>query len=136
MGRLPGFCSISTLSALCIGILGRLPSLLVDYYPFAGILRNSDKGKLILDYTAQGVLLVEADADISLADFGDLSPPIPRALEFIDNAQVSDPLTDSPLILLQVRIVVTFEFVWRKLVINELNFLYLNLCLTGNSSKM
>ena len=108
----------------------------MDYYPFAGRLRNADKGNLIVDYTAQGVLLVEAGTDISLEDFGDLSPPIPRALEFINNAQVSDPLTDSPLLLLQVRIVLVFHFVRRKLVINELTFLYLNLCLIGNSYKM
>ena len=134
--RLPGLCSISTLSALCTGFLRILLSLLVDYYPFTGILRNANKGKLIVDCTTQGVLLVEAGADISLAAFGDLSPLIPRGLEFINNAQVLDPLIGSLIFLLQVRIVVTFQFVRRKLVINELTFLYLNLCLTGNSSKM
>ena len=134
--NLPGFCSISTLNALCTGLLGRLLSLLVDYYPFVGRLRNVDKGKLIVDYTAQGVLLVEVGANISLVGFRDLSPPIPCTLEFINNAQVLDPLTDSPILLLQVRIVVKFQLFRRKMVINELNFLYLNLCLIGNSSKM
>ena len=73
---------------------------MVDYYPFTWRLRNIDKGNIIVDFTAQGVVLVEADGDISLVDFGDLSPPIPHALEFINNAQVSDPLIDSPLLLL------------------------------------
>lgn len=80
-----------------------LGKLLVDYYPFAGRLRNADdKGKLVMDCTGEGVLLVEADADISLEDLGDLSPPIPRALEFINNVPGSDTITDSPLLLFQV----------------------------------
>ena len=99
----------------------------MDYYPFARRLRNSNKGKLTVDCTAQGVLLVEVNEDISLADFGDLYLSIPHAIEFINNTQLSDPLIGSTLLLLQVRIVVTFQFVRRKLVINELTFLYLNL---------
>ena len=73
---------------------------MVDYYPFTRRLRNADKGKIIVDCIVQGVLLVEVDTDISLEEFGDLSPPIPHALEFINNAQVSDPLIDSPFLLL------------------------------------
>jgi hypothetical protein len=81
-----------------------LARILVDYYPFAGRLRKADKGKLKMDCTGEGVLLVESDADISLEDLGDLSPPIPRALDFINNAQASDPLRNSPLLLCQVGI--------------------------------
>eukprot|EP00253_Pinus_taeda_P014028 PITA_14028 len=80
-----------------------LGKLLVDYYPFAGRLINADdKGKLIMDCTGEGVLLVEAETDISLEDFGDLSPPIPRALEFISNVPGSHTITNSPLLLFQV----------------------------------
>jgi hypothetical protein len=61
------------------------------YYPFSRRLRNAyDKGKLIMD------------GDISLEDLGDLSPPIPRALDFIGNVPGSDTITDSPLLLFQV----------------------------------
>jgi hypothetical protein len=60
-----------------------LLSLLVDYYPFARRLRNADdKGKLIMD------------AYISLEELGDISPPIPRALDFIGNVPGSDTITD------------------------------------------
>jgi hypothetical protein len=55
-----------------------------------------------MDCTGEGVLLVEADADISLEDLGDLSPPVPRALQFIRNVPGSDTVTDSPLLLFQV----------------------------------
>eukprot|EP00253_Pinus_taeda_P010517 PITA_10517 len=81
-----------------------LAKILVDYYPFAGRLRNAPKGKgkLIIDCTGEGVLFVEADADVSLEDLGDLSPPIPRAFEFINNAPESYSLRNSPLLLCQV----------------------------------
>nr|AJP06254.1 CHAT4 [Pinus tabuliformis] len=79
-----------------------LAKVLVHYYPFAGRLRNADNGKLTVECTGEGVLFVEADADISLEDFGDLYPPIPRGDEFINNVPGSENITDSPLLLVQV----------------------------------
>jgi hypothetical protein len=79
-----------------------LGKLLVQYYPFAGKLRDSDKGKLVVDCVGDGVLFVEADADISLEELGDLSTPIPRGFDFIKNVPGSDSITNTPILLFQV----------------------------------
>lgn len=79
-----------------------LAKVLVHYHPFAGRLRDADNGKLTVDCTGEGILFVEADADISLEDFGDLYPPIPRGDEFIANVPGSENITDTPLFLIQV----------------------------------
>jgi len=81
-----------------------LTKILVDYYPFFGRLRNVDNDKIIMGCTGEGVVLVEAKADISLEYLGDLSSPILRALDVINNSQASNHLTDSPLLLCWVGI--------------------------------
>ncbi|CAL4916749.1 unnamed protein product [Urochloa decumbens] len=76
---------------------------LVPYYPLAGRLREHDGGKLAVDCTAEGVLFVEADADVGLEHFGDaLLPPFPCIEELIFDVPGSSAILNTPLLLFQV----------------------------------
>ncbi|KAF8687809.1 hypothetical protein HU200_042747 [Digitaria exilis] len=81
-----------------------LSKALVHYYPFAGRLREHDDGrKLTVDCTAEGVLFVEADADVPLEHFGDaLLPPFPCLEELIFDVPGSSDILNTPLLLFQV----------------------------------
>lgn len=50
-------------------IKNALENTLVFYYPFAGRVREAPGGKLLVECTDQGVLFVEADADVSYTQF-------------------------------------------------------------------
>lgn len=80
----------------------RLAKALVFYYPFAGRLRDAAEGKLVVDCTGEGVLFVEADADVTLEEFGDLQPPFPCWDDLLHDVPGSETLTNSPLLLIQV----------------------------------
>ncbi|KNA08666.1 hypothetical protein SOVF_160600 [Spinacia oleracea] len=76
---------------------------LVSYYPFAGRLREKAGRKLVVECNGEGIMFVEADADISLKDFGEaLQPPFPCLEELIYDVPGSTGVLDSPLILIQV----------------------------------
>uniref|UniRef100_A0A0E0LM07 Uncharacterized protein n=1 Tax=Oryza punctata TaxID=4537 RepID=A0A0E0LM07_ORYPU len=62
-----------------------LADALVHYYPVAGRIREVEPArKLVVDCTGDGVVFVEADADVSLSDFGDvLCPPFPCYQELL-----------------------------------------------------
>ncbi|KAL1346516.1 hypothetical protein HN51_020151 [Arachis hypogaea] len=76
---------------------------LVFYYPFAGRLREGPARKLMVDCTGEGVLFVEADADVTLAQFGDaLQPPFPCWEELLYDVPGSAQVLNTPLILIQV----------------------------------
>ncbi|PON38310.1 Transferase [Parasponia andersonii] len=76
---------------------------LVFYYPFAGRLRELAGRKLAVDCTGEGVLFVEADADVTLKDFGDaLQPPFPCLEELLFDVPGSGEVLHSPLLLIQV----------------------------------
>ncbi|CAO2148746.1 unnamed protein product [Urochloa humidicola] len=76
---------------------------LVPYYPFAGRLREHHGGKLAVDCTAEGVLFIEADADVGLEHFGDAPlPPFPCLDELIFDVPGSSAIVNAPLLLFQV----------------------------------
>ena len=81
-----------------------LAKVLVHYYAFAGRLRDAPASKLIVDCTGEGVLFVEADADVDLEQFGELRPPLPCWDELLHDDVVSQNVTNTPLILIQVRV--------------------------------
>ncbi|CAL4934240.1 unnamed protein product [Urochloa decumbens] len=76
---------------------------LVHYYPFAGRLRELEGRKLAVDCTGEGVLFIDADADVRLDHFGDaLQPPFPCLDELIFDVPGSSEILGSPLLLFQV----------------------------------
>ena len=76
---------------------------LVHYYPFAGRLREIEGRKLAVDCTGEGVLFIEADADVSLEHFGDtLQPPFPGLEELVFDVPGSSEVLGTPLLLFQV----------------------------------
>ncbi|CAK8570738.1 unnamed protein product [Lathyrus sativus] len=80
-----------------------LAETLVFYYPFAGRLREGPGRKLMVDCNEEGVLFIEADADVGLKDFGDaLQPPFPCLEELLFDVPGSSQVLNTPLMLIQV----------------------------------
>ncbi|WOG93467.1 hypothetical protein DCAR_0312751 [Daucus carota subsp. sativus] len=80
-----------------------LAKTLVFYYPFAGRLREGAGRKLAVECTGEGVLFIEADADVTLEQFGDaLYPPFPCLGELLFDVPGSSGVLDTPLLLIQV----------------------------------
>ncbi|GMH10520.1 hypothetical protein Nepgr_012361 [Nepenthes gracilis] len=76
---------------------------LVFYYPLAGRLREGPGHKLIVECTGEGVLFIEADADVTLDQFGHaLQPPFPCLEELLYDVPGSSGVLHCPLILIQV----------------------------------
>ncbi|KAK6127440.1 hypothetical protein DH2020_038829 [Rehmannia glutinosa] len=77
---------------------------LVYYYPFAGRLRESTADrKLVVECTGEGVIFIEADADVALRQFGGtLQPPFPGLEELLYDVPGSGGVVDCPLLLIQV----------------------------------
>ncbi|CAH8381442.1 unnamed protein product [Eruca vesicaria subsp. sativa] len=82
-----------------------LAETLVYYYPLAGRLKEGLNRKLAVDCTGEGVLFIEADADVTLAEFEDkdvLRPPFPCFEELLFDLEGSSEVLNAPLILIQV----------------------------------
>ncbi|KAF5783987.1 putative benzyl alcohol O-benzoyltransferase [Helianthus annuus] len=80
-----------------------LAKALVFYYPFAGRLKEGPGRKLMVDCSGQGALFIEAEADVTLKQFGvELQPPFPCREELLYDVPGSSGILDSPLLLIQV----------------------------------
>ncbi|KAJ4839756.1 hypothetical protein Tsubulata_044926, partial [Turnera subulata] len=80
-----------------------LAKTLVFYYPFAGRLREGPNRKLLVECTGEGILFIEAEAEVTLEQFGDkLQPPFPCWDELLFDVPGSSGVLDCPLLLIQV----------------------------------
>ncbi|KAL7166535.1 hypothetical protein ACSBR2_037245 [Camellia fascicularis] len=80
-----------------------LAKALVFYYPFAGRLVEGPNRKLSVDCTAEGVLFIEADANVELNWLGDtVGPGCPYLEELLYDVPGSDGIVGYPLLLIQV----------------------------------
>ncbi|KAJ4832919.1 hypothetical protein Tsubulata_007234, partial [Turnera subulata] len=80
-----------------------LAKTLVFYYPLAGRLREGPNRKLSVECTGEGVLFIEADADVTLEQFG-VAPqfPYPCIDELVFDVPGSTGIVNCPLYLVQV----------------------------------
>ncbi|KAI7744850.1 hypothetical protein M8C21_023751 [Ambrosia artemisiifolia] len=80
-----------------------LAKVLVFYYPLAGRIKEGHGKKLMVDCTGEGVLFIEAEADVTLEEFGKtLHPPFPCTEKFLCDVPGSGGIIGSPLVQIQV----------------------------------
>ncbi|KAI5061996.1 hypothetical protein GOP47_0022535 [Adiantum capillus-veneris] len=75
---------------------------LVPFYPMAGrLLMSSKDGRLYLNCNAEGVLLVEAEVDAIIEDFGDFAPTL-ALKQLVPHVTYTNDISSYPLLVLQV----------------------------------
>ncbi|XAR69225.1 methanol O-anthraniloyltransferase [Bertholletia excelsa] len=80
-----------------------LAKALVYYYPLAGRLVEGDNRKLMVECNGEGVLFLEASADVRLDQLGDtILPPCPYWEDLLYNVPGSGGIVGCPLMLVQV----------------------------------
>ncbi|KAK9271356.1 hypothetical protein L1049_026946 [Liquidambar formosana] len=80
-----------------------LAKALVFYYPFAGRVIEGPNRKLKVDCSGEGVLFIEADANVTLEQLGDtIQPPCPYLEDFLYDVPGSAGILGCPLLLIQV----------------------------------
>ncbi|KAK1411855.1 hypothetical protein QVD17_32658 [Tagetes erecta] len=80
-----------------------LAKVLVYYHPLAGRIKEGSDRKLMVDCTAEGVMFIEAEANVTLEQFGNmLCPPFPCMEELLCNVPDSGGIIGSPLVRIQV----------------------------------
>ena len=93
-----------------------LAKTLVFYYPLAGRLREGPGRKLVVECTGEGIVFIEADADVTLEQFGDaLQPPFPCWEELLFDVPGSGEVLNCPLLLIQVRIWLKTNKIFKKI---------------------
>ncbi|GAV89205.1 Transferase domain-containing protein [Cephalotus follicularis] len=80
-----------------------LARALVYYYPLAGRIREGPNEKLMVDCTDEGILFVEAEANITLEQLGDsIYQPYEYLDEFLYKVPGSEGVLNCPVLLVQV----------------------------------
>ncbi|KAE9446296.1 hypothetical protein C3L33_21806, partial [Rhododendron williamsianum] len=95
----------NSLNVVVVVVREGLAKALSFYYSFAGRLVEGPGRKLLVDCTSEGVLFVEADAEVELNRLGDaILPGSPVLEELLHGVPGSDGILGCPLLLLQVEL--------------------------------
>nr|WKA69991.1 hydroxycinnamoyl-CoA:shikimate hydroxycinnamoyl transferase [Crocosmia x crocosmiiflora] len=78
-----------------------LSRALVPFYPMAGRLARDEDGRIEIDCQGQGVLLVVAETESLVDDFGDFAPTV-EMKKLIPTVDYTDDISSYPLLVLQV----------------------------------
>ncbi|KAF3431809.1 hypothetical protein FNV43_RR26545 [Rhamnella rubrinervis] len=99
-----------------------LGKALAYYYPLAGRLKEGFNRKLMVDCNGEGVLFIEADADVTLDELGDrIRPPCRFLDEILYNVPGYDGIVGCPLLLIQGAQEPSIAPVWQREVLYARN---------------